>query len=132
MNDELRHRTNELNEVNAFLETIMTAVGLAVAVVDREQRVQIWNRQARELWGLTPEEAEDRHLMALDFGLPVEQLKAQLRATLAGQTSREELVLDAINRRGKQLPCRVTLLPLAGGNDGVVPGAIIMMEPIGD
>jgi len=132
MNDELRSRTTELNEMNAFLETIMTAVGLGVAVVDREQRVQIWNGQARDLWGLTSEEAEDRHLMALDFGLPVEQLKSQLREMLAGRTSREELVLEATNRRGKQLQCRVTLLPLGSGNDGVVSGAIILMEPMND
>ncbi len=31
MNDELRYRTTELNEINVFLDTILTAVGLAVA-----------------------------------------------------------------------------------------------------
>jgi two-component system CheB/CheR fusion protein len=129
MNDELRHRTLELNEMNAFLETILTAIGLAVAVVDREQHVQIWNGQARELWGLTAEEAEDRHLMALDFGLPVEKLKPNLRATLSGGSSREEIVVTATSRRGKQLQCRVTILPLGNSRDGAVSGAILMMEP---
>ena len=87
MNEELRHRTEELNDVNAFLETILGTIGLAVAVLDRNQRVQIWNGKARELWGLTPDEAEDEHLLALDIGLPVEKLRRQLRATLTGESA---------------------------------------------
>jgi two-component system CheB/CheR fusion protein len=134
MNDELRHRTLELNNLNAFLETVLTTIGFAVAVIDRNQHVQIWNSQARELWGLTTEEVEDQHLMSLDFGLPIERVKAQLRATLAGESEREEIVLDAVNRRGQSFGCRVTLLPLGNGNgnggDGARSGVIMMMEPV--
>lgn len=126
MNEELRHRTQEVNDVNAFLETILSTIGMAVAVLDREQRVQIWNGNARELWGLTPDEAEDEHLLSLDIGLPVEKLRQQLRATLAGASEREEVVLDATNRRGKPFQCRVTFLPLGG--DGHRSGVIMMME----
>src|SRR6185312_3474473 len=92
MNDELRHRTLELNEMNAFLETILTTMGLAVAVLDRSQDVQIWNGQARELWGIASEEATDQHLFALDLGLPVDQLRLPVREVLAGSSSREEVV----------------------------------------
>ncbi len=72
INDELRHRTLELNDVNEFLDRIFSKIGLAVAVVDRQQHVQIWNGQARELWGLTAEEVDDQNLLSLDFGLPVD------------------------------------------------------------
>lgn len=134
MNEELRHRGQELNDVNAFLETILTTIGLAVAVLDRDQRVQIWNGKAKELWGVTPEEAEDEHLLALDIGLPVDKLKPQLRATIIGESRGEEMVLDATNRRGKPFQCRVTLLPLGGDGDGdgdgQVNGVIMMMEAI--
>jgi two-component system CheB/CheR fusion protein len=130
MNDELRHRTLELNDMNAFLETILTTIGLAVAVLDGRQQVQIWNGHARELWGLTPEEAEDQHFMSLDIGLPVEQLKSPVRATLIGKSKREEVVVDATNRRGKQFQCRVTVLPLNAHANGQVTGAILMMEPV--
>jgi two-component system CheB/CheR fusion protein len=131
MNEELRRRTLELNDVNSFLETILTTIGFAVAVLDRDQHVQVWNREAWELWGLTPEEVEDKHLLSLDFGLPVEELKPQLRATLTGDTSREEVVLEATNRRGKAFQCRVTVLPLGESRDGARPGLILMMEPLG-
>jgi two-component system, chemotaxis family, CheB/CheR fusion protein len=129
MNDELRHRTGELNDMNVFLETILTTMGIAVAVVDRQQHVQIWNGQARDLWGLMPEEVEEQHLLSLDLGLPIEQLKRPLRATLADGSPREEMVLNATNRRGRNFRCRVTVLPLA--HDGRAPaGAIVMMEPV--
>ena len=130
MNEELRHRTGELNDVNAFLETILTTMGLAVAVLDRNQRVQVWNGNARELWGVAADEAEEEHLMALDIGLPVEKLRRQVRDTLSGQSQREEVVVEATNRRGKAFTCRVTLLPLANRGDGAVSGAIMMMEDV--
>jgi two-component system CheB/CheR fusion protein len=129
MNEELRHRSDELNDVNAFLETILTTLGLAVAVLDRDQNVQIWNGKARELWGLTPDEAEDQHLGALEIGLPVDDLKPRLRATITGDSQREELVLDAVDRRGRAFECRVTLLPLHADGDRV-SGTIMMMEPV--
>jgi hypothetical protein len=37
--------------------------------------------------------------------------------------------LDAVNRRGKPLRCRVTCLPLSSLGDGEVTGIIVMMEP---
>ncbi len=128
MNEEFRHRSRELNEVNSFLETILTTIGVAVAVLDRNQRVQIWNGKARELWGLTAEDVEDEHLMSLDVGLPVENVRQQLRDTLAGRSQREELVVEATNRRGRAFMCRVTLLPLGSTGDGNVSGVIMMME----
>jgi two-component system CheB/CheR fusion protein len=130
MNEELRHRTLEVNDMNTFLETILTTIGLAVAVVDSDQHVQIWNGQARELWGLTPDEVDDQHIQSLDIGLPIERLKGRLRATLLGESEQEELILGATNRRGKAFQCRVTLLPMRGDSDGAVSGAIIMMEPV--
>jgi two-component system CheB/CheR fusion protein len=132
MNDELRSRGTELNDLNVFLETILATVGLAVAVLDRQQHVQIWNGQARELWGLTPDDTEDRHFLALDFGLPVERLKAPIRNCLAGDADREELVLEAINRRGRAFACRVTCMPLLQSNDAAVSGVIVMMEDASD
>jgi two-component system CheB/CheR fusion protein len=130
MNDELRHRTLELNDLNTFLETIFKTIGLAVAVVDGRQHVQVWNGQARELWGLAADEAEDQHVLSLDIGLPMDQLKRPLRDVLTGTSGREEVVLDATNRRGRGFQCRVVFLPLENRSNGEVSGAIVMMEPV--
>ena len=129
INDELRVRTLELDEVNAFLESILTSMGIAVVVVDRHQVVRVWNGHAEDLWGLRPEEVEGRHLLALDIGLPLDGVKSALLDVLAGREGRSELVLDARNRRGRDILCRVTLVPLVAGGEAVT-GAIVLMEEL--
>ena len=135
INDELRHRTIELGDTNACLETILSTMGLAVAVVDGDQHIQVWNGHAKELWGLTTDEVEHRNVMGLDFGLPIDQLGPQLRSCLAGKSVRERVTLKATNRRGKEFQCIVTCMPYSGSDgdkDGAVSGAIILMEPAAD
>jgi two-component system CheB/CheR fusion protein len=129
INDELRVRTLELNEVNAFLESILTSMGIAVVVVDRDQVVRVWNGHAEDLWGLRPDQVEGRHLLGLDIGLPLDGVKSALLDVLAGREGRSELVLDARNRRGRDILCRVTLVPLVAGGDAVT-GAIVLMEEL--
>ena len=131
INDELRDRTAEINQVNDFLEAILTSLPTGVAVVDRLQRVQVWNHRAEDLWGLRPEEAVDHHLLSLDIGLPVERLAAPLRTVLAGASERERAVLEAVNRRGRAIACVTTVLPLAGprgDGQGPIRGPIVLME----
>ena len=128
MNDELRHRSIELNDTNTFLQTVLTTIGLAVTVLDRRQHVRIWNGQARELWGLTPEEVEGQHLFSLDIGLPLTKVEPKLSAVLSGASTREELVVDATNRRGQNFQCQVTLMRLGPSGEDGASGAVMMME----
>ena len=130
MNDELRQRTFELNDVNAFLETILTTIGLSVVVLDRQLHVQLWNGQSRELWGLSSEDVEGQHVLGLDIGLPVEQLRPMLLASLKGENGAQQMTLDAVNRRGKPIRCKVSCMTLSARSDGVVTGLILMMEPL--
>ena len=132
MNGELSHRTLELNDINDFLETILTMFGLAVAVVDRNQQIQVWNGQARELWGVSPDEAEGQHLMALDIGLPLDQVRPYVRSALTDGAGREEIVLQATNRRGRAFQCRVTFLPLGEKSEDGRAGVIMTMEPLAE
>ena len=129
INDELRDRTAELNRVNDFLEVIFSSLAVAIAVVDRHGRVQVWNRAAEDLWGVRPEEAVEEHFLALDIGLAPERLAAALRSVIAGGDP-HTATLEAVNRRGKAIRCAVSVLPLvsAGGEDGGVRGAIVLME----
>ena len=131
INAELRDRTGELNQVNQFLEAILTSLELGVAVLDSQQRVQVWNHGAEDLWGLRPDEAVDHHFLSLDIGLPSEHLAGPLRAVLAGAQAREGRLLEAVNRRGRPIVVNATVLPLLNPNatDGDrVQGAIVLME----
>jgi two-component system, chemotaxis family, CheB/CheR fusion protein len=131
INDELRQRSLELNEVNAFLETILSSMGVAVIVVDREQRVQIWNAESTELWGVRSDEAQGQHLQALDVGLPLDGVRAPLRSVLAGDELRADVQLEAVNRRGRGIRVDVTLLRLGVGPEDS-RGAIILTAPVKD
>jgi two-component system CheB/CheR fusion protein len=130
INDELRDRTSELNRVNDFLEAILTSLGIGVAVVDRQQRVQVWNHRAEDLWGLRQDEAVEHHILSLDIGLPTEQLAGPLRSVLGGGSDREQAVVEAVNRRGRTIGCTTTILPLISpsGDGEAVRGAILLME----
>lgn len=126
-NDELRERTLQLHHVNAFLETILTSVGMAVVVLDSRLRVQLWNAQAIDLWGARADEVEGEHFLGLDLGLPVQQLKAAVRACLDGASAREEVVVDATTRRGTPTRCTVTAMPMRQP-DGEITGVTLLMR----
>ena len=85
-------------------------------VVDPELLVQVWNPKAENLWGLRADEVRGKNLLNLDIGLPVERLKPALRACLAGEAAYQEIVLEATNRRGKPILCRVTCTPMTDGD----------------
>jgi len=127
LNDELHQRTSELNGANAYLGSILGSLRMAVAVLDRASDVRIWNAQAEEMWGLRAEEVEGEAFQNLDIGLPVERLKAPIRACIEERSAAEELVLDAVNRRGRSIRCRVTCAPLTTPGHEVL-GAVVLME----
>src|SRR5882672_7585109 len=128
-NTELRMRSDDLNTANAFLASILTGIEVAVVVVDAKIQVLAWNHRAEDLWGLRAEEVRGRHLMNLDIGLAVEQLRQPIRAVLAGETQRAELTLECRNRRGKSIRCPIRCTQLSGGN-GETLGAILLMEEV--
>jgi len=129
LNDELQRRTLELNQVNGYMRSILTSLRLAVVVVDPGSRVRVWNRQAEEMWGLRADEVEETAFEALDIGLPVAALRQAIRASIDGRVASEEVVLDAVNRRGRAIRCRVSISPFTEGDRGV-NGAVLVMEEL--
>jgi two-component system CheB/CheR fusion protein len=127
INEELRDRTGDLNQAKQFLETILTGLRAGVAVLDLDMRILVWNRHAEDLWGLRPEETVGQHFLNLDIGLPTQQLRPLIRQTLSGHTGPHEMVLSAVNRRGRPILVRVAGSPL-DSTDGKTNGAILLME----
>ena len=128
-NTELRMRSDELNTANAFLTSILSGLEAAVVVVDPTLQVLAWNYRAEDMWGLRASEVQGRHLMNLDIGLPVEQLRQPIRTVLSGESDRAELTVDGRNRRGKPVRCPIRCTQLTSVS-GKVLGAIILMEEI--
>ncbi|MFB3884223.1 MAG: CheR family methyltransferase [Thermodesulfobacteriota bacterium] len=129
INEELRQRTEELNQTNAFLQSILGSLHGGVAVLDARQNIISWSRRAEDLWGLRPEEVQGRSFVSLDIGLPVEELKTAIRACLVADSEYEEVIVDAVNRKGRTINCRVTCTPIVGAAKER-HGAILMMEEL--
>ena len=131
INDELGVRTAELNRLNALLESIWAGLGGAVAVLDPDLRVLVWNHGSEELWGVRQEEVQGQHFLNLDIGLPIDQLRPALRAAMSGENGTQSTVLQATNRRGRAVTCRVTCNPLLD-SDKALRGVIVVVvdEPV--
>jgi two-component system CheB/CheR fusion protein len=128
INDELGQRTSELNQLNAFLESIWAGLGGAVVVLDPDLRVLVWNHGSEDLWGVRQEEVQGQHFLNLDIGLPVDQVRPALRQAMSAKDGSRSTMVDATNRRGRRVRCRVTCSPLVG-DDKSVRGVIVVVEP---
>ena len=130
INGELRERTDELHDANAFLNSILSSLRGGVAVVDGDLKILIWNHLAEDLWGVRFDEVKGRSLLGIDIGLPVRQLREPVREVIGDGNQPQELILDAVNRRGRAIKCRVSMTPFHGPK-GASQGAVIMMEEMG-
>jgi two-component system, chemotaxis family, CheB/CheR fusion protein len=130
-NDELRDRTAEISALNHFMESVLGSLGAGVVVVSRELIVQVWNRQAEDLWGLREDETVGQHFLNLDSGLPTERLKPLVREVVFDGSSGSEMSMQAVNRRGRTIDLRVAVTPLLSGDDEP-SGALLLMEPHDD
>jgi two-component system CheB/CheR fusion protein len=127
INDQLRDSTAQLDDANGFLEAVLTSLRAGVAVLNRDLRIQAWNRRAEELWGLRREEAIGEHFLNLDIGLPTEKLRPMIRQALADGGTRGAVELEAVNRRGRQIRVRIECTALANG-ERAVSGVVLVME----
>ena len=129
VNVELRQRTDELHHANTFLQAILSSLRVGVAVLDQRCRVYVWNRRAQDLWGLQTEEVVDQSFWGLDIGLPLDQLRTPVRECLKAKRLTQEVLLPAVNRRGRHIQCRVAVVPLQTA--GTAPqGVILLMEEV--
>jgi two-component system CheB/CheR fusion protein len=129
MNDELRERSTELNTSKGYLETVFTSLPSGVVVVNRDLRIEVWNAEASNLWGVRQDEAVGTSFFNLDIGLPVAELHQPIRDVLTGSGEARTVTLAANNRRGRALQCRVAITPLRDG-DGSPSGAIMFMDEV--
>ena len=130
VNEQLHERTIEAVSVNTFLEGILATLPSSVIVVDRDLTVQLWNRQSEELWGLRADEVTGKHLLNLDIGLPVDELKDPVRACLSDGAAAVPVELSAVNRRGRAIDLRVSCRPLQTSKG--VGGVIVLLDATPD
>jgi two-component system, chemotaxis family, CheB/CheR fusion protein len=127
INCELSDRTTELSRTNVFLVCILKSLQSGILVIDNSFNILIWNYMLEDMWGLRTDEVLGKSLFSLDVGLPVEQLRSPIRESLSGKSQFQEMILDATNRRGRQIKCYLAVTPLIGTQ---MQGAVLMMVDI--
>ncbi len=115
VNEELRGRSIDLNEANAFLESVLAGLKDGVIVVDGDLKILAWNFRSEDMWGLRSDEVLGKHLLNLDIGLPVDEFRNPVRACLTLNEVQTAKV-EATNRRGRRSECDVTFTPLRNGS----------------
>ena len=129
INDALRVRTEELDATNGFLGSVLRSIGSAVIVVNEDLRVRVWSPGAEGLWGIRADEAEGKHLLTLDVGLPVQRIVPILQQMLTDKADSSETTVDALNRRGRTVRLHVGC-SLLRGEDGTSHGVILVMDHV--
>jgi len=129
MNEEFLGQTRQLEHAERFLTSILGSLPVGVVVVDREFDVVVWNRATEDLFGLRGDEVMQRSFLALDIGLPVGEIGPLLHAAIdRDRGERQQVTVDAINRRGQPFTCRVSVQRLLEAPDSD-PRLVVLMEP---
>ncbi|OCB07257.1 chemotaxis protein CheR [Mycolicibacterium porcinum] len=127
INDTLRERSIELDDARTFLDSLVNSIQLGMVVVDREMRVVVWNRYCEDLWGLRADETAGVTLTSLDIGLPLDTVRPLIGSAFVDADQTGEVVVDAVNRRGRATRIRVTCTAFRSP-EGNVKGALLLME----
>jgi two-component system CheB/CheR fusion protein len=130
INETLHERSVELDESRGFLDSLVDSIRLGTVVVDREMRVVVWNGGCEELWGLRPEETVGSVLTSLDMGLPMDDIKPLIGNALVDPDTTGEVVVEAVNRRGRAVRVHVTCTAFRSPQ-GSVNGAVLLMDANG-
>jgi two-component system CheB/CheR fusion protein len=125
MNEEMSERSLEVAESDRFMNAVIASVHAAVVVLGPDLRIAVWNAQSEEMWGLPEHEAKGKLLQDLDIGLPTDRIRDQVRGCLIGRDE-PDVVVEAINRRGKSIRCRVSCARLDSSREQE-PGGVVLV-----
>lgn len=133
MNEELLDQTQEIEQSAAFLSRLLDSLAVGVVVVDEAFTVTMWNRAMRDLFGVGDDEAVGQPLAAIDSGLPVDDMASHLHGfDEARDRTRDTLTLDAVDRRGRTLRCRIMIGSLADppGQESASTRFVVIVDPL--
>jgi two-component system, chemotaxis family, CheB/CheR fusion protein len=129
-NDELRRQSDASNAYRQYAEAMLRSTNSGVIVLDGDQVVRSWNRWSENIWGLREEETVGRNLAELDIGLPVKQITPAVQSVIAGGEA-VDMRVDAVERRGRPIRCRVRVSPLLY-EDRASHGAALFVEEVAE
>jgi two-component system CheB/CheR fusion protein len=126
VNNELRKRGVDLSRTNVFLGGILRSVPFGIAVMDDDLQVELWNDVAADMWGVRQDEVRGKHFLGLDIGLPLQELREPLLALRRAPDKTTEMIVTAINRRGREIQVRVVCANVGTADEG--HALIVLMQ----
>jgi two-component system CheB/CheR fusion protein len=130
LNEEMSERTLEVAESNRFMDTVLSGLRASVIVLGPDLRVRNWNSQSEDLWGVRESEVRGRLLPDVEVGLPMDLIHQRVRACLLG-SEEPDLVVDAINRRGQPIRCRISCERLGSDGSRDSDGVVVVIRETG-
>jgi two-component system CheB/CheR fusion protein len=125
-NRELAHRTEELNLLGFYQRTIIRSLSSAVAVLDPQGRITLWNLAAERLFGITEPEALGQLFWTLRLPIVHRGLVARIRRSLTKQVALRVDELSYERPGGAQAHAALAAVPLVEA--GRYLGAVILVE----
>jgi len=127
---EVASRTAEIERGRRFTEKIIDSLPLGLYVIDREYRIQSWNRKRETgMQGVSREEAIGRTIFEILHRQPAEMLRREFDDVFS--TGRmQEYQMESI-ASGEQRTYRITKIPMRLG-DGPVSHVITIGEDVTD
>jgi two-component system CheB/CheR fusion protein len=130
-NEELRRQTDDAAQYRGYSEAVLRSANAGIVVVDTELHVRSWNRWSENTWGLRADEVTGQNFFALDVGLPVAKLRDAVRDVLDHSEPHGHVVLDGVDRRGRDQRWAVRVSPLLY-HDRSHRGAVLLIEDMTD
>lgn len=123
--DQLRHlegeierRTRQLDDEKRFTEHIVDALPVGLYVIDREYRVQAWNRKRETgMQGISREQALGRTIFEILHRAPAETLRKEFDEVF--HTGRMQQFTIESRASGEARSYRITKLPMRLGGAGI-------------
>ncbi len=125
-NRELAHRTEELHLLGFYQRTIIRSLSAAVAVVNPQGRVTLWNLAAERLLGLTEGEALGQLLWTLHVPLVGRALLGRIRKNLSRRLALRVEDLTWERPGGGRGHAALAVVPLVHEDREL--GAVIILE----
>ena len=95
--------------------------------MNEEFEIEVWYPKSEDLWGLRREEVFGHSIFNQNIGLPVDKLKRPIRNITNGHSNFEEIRLDAMNRRGRNIVAEISITPV-NDFEGKINGAILILD----
>jgi len=127
MNEEMSERSLEVAETDRFLNAVVTSVHASVVVLAADLRITLWSGLSEEMWGLAEHEVKGKLLQDLDIGLPMDRIRDQVRGCLMG-SDEPDIVVEAVNRRGRSIRCRVSCSRLGSSREQEPDGVVLVIR----